>query len=117
MDSILSILTKDEKDFISHHGIEPSDIFDGRGEIIRVYHAKAKEKACRYVVANPCPYGHRLKDRHGHCLVCNPALISFTKRESDKGVVYIAYSGKYTKVGMIGGLANRKVLAVGKKRR
>ena len=44
MDSILSILTKDEKDFISHHGIEPSDIFDGRGEIIRVYHAKAKEK-------------------------------------------------------------------------
>ena len=115
MDSILSILTKDEKDFISHHGIEPSDIFDGRGEIIRVYHAKAKEKGCRYVVANPCPYGHRLKDRHGHCLVCNPALISFTKRESDKGVVYIAYSGKYTKVGMIENNINSKNVALNKR--
>ena len=115
MESILSILTKDEKEFISHHGIEPSDIFDGRGEIIRVYHAKAKEKGCRYVIANPCPYGHRLKDRHGHCLVCNPALISFTKRESDKGVVYIAYSGKYTKVGMIENNINSKNVALNKR--
>ena len=56
MGSIINILTKDEKEFINHHGIDPSDIFDGRGEIIRIYHAKAKEQGCRYVVANPCPY-------------------------------------------------------------
>jgi len=101
MENILSILTKDEKEFIKHHGISPSDFYDGRGEIIKVYHAKAKERDCRFVIANPCPYGHRLKDRSGHCIVCRPLGIAIRKRESDAGVVYVAVNGKYTKVGMI----------------
>ena len=115
MSDIFSILTKGEKEFVSHHGIQPSDIYDGRGEIIRVYHDKAKERDRQFVIANPCPNGHRLKDRHGHCIVCNPARISFTKRESDKGVVYIAYSGKYTKVGMIENNINSKNIALNKR--
>ena len=101
MDEILKILTKEEKEFIKHHGISSSDIYDGRGEIIKVYHAKAKERDCRFVIANPCPYGHRLKDRSGHCIQCRPFGIAIRKRESGTGVVYVAVSGKYTKVGMI----------------
>ena len=101
MSDILSILTKEEKEFISHHGISPSDIYDGRGEIIKVYHDKAKERGCRFVITNPCPQGHRLKDRSGHCIVCRPFGIAIRNRESGKGVVYVAVNGKFTKVGMI----------------
>ena len=101
MEDILKILTKEEKEFIKHHGIEPSDIYDARGEIVKVYHDKAKKLGCGFVIANPCPYGHRLKDRSGHCIVCRPMGIAIRKRESGTGVVYVAVNGKYTKVGMI----------------
>lgn len=101
MSDILSVLTKEEKEFIRCHGIAPSDIYDARGKIIKVYHEEAKMLGCNYVVTNPCPYGHRLKDRSGHCIQCRPLGIAIRKRESGKGVVYVAYSGKYTKVGMI----------------
>ena len=37
MDDILKELTNDEKEFIKHHGISPSDIYDARGEIVKVY--------------------------------------------------------------------------------
>ena len=101
MEDILKILTKEEKEFIKHHGIEPSDIYDARGEIVKVYHDKAKKLGCGFVIANPCPYGHRLKDRSGHCIVCRPMGIAIRKRESGTGVVYVAVNGKYTQVGMI----------------
>lgn len=101
MENILSILTKDEKEFISRHGIAPSDIYDGRGEIIKVYHDNAKKSGCSFVLANPCPYGHRLKDRSGHCIICRPFGIAIRKRESGTGVIYVAINGKFTKVGMI----------------
>lgn len=101
MEDILKILTKEEKEFIKHHGIEPSDIYDARGEIVKVYHDKAKKLGCGFVIANPCPYGHRLKDRSGHCIVCRPMGIAIRKRESGTGVVYVAVNGKYAKVGMI----------------
>ena len=115
MSDILNILTKEEKEFINHHCIDPSDIYDGRGEIIRVYHAKAKEKGCRYVIANPCPYGHRLRERSGHCIICRPVTIAIRKRESNEGVVYVAVNGKYTKVGMIENNIKNKVVAISKR--
>lgn len=101
MADILSILTNEEKEFIRHHGIDPSDIYDARGQIIKEYHKNAKNQGCSFVVANPCPYGHRLKDRTGHCIECRPLGIAIRKRESGRGVVYVAVNGKYTKVGMI----------------
>ena len=99
MDDILKVLTNDEKEFIKHHGINPSDIYDARGEIVKVYHDKAKKQGCGFVLTSP--YGHRLKDRSGHCIVCRPFGIAIRKRESGTGVVYVAVNGKYTKVGMI----------------
>lgn len=101
MNDILSILTKEEIEFVKRHGIAPSDIYDARGKIIKVYHEEAEMHGCSYVIANPCPYGHRLKDRSGHCIQCRPMNIAIRKRESGKGVVYVAYCGKFTKVGMI----------------
>ncbi len=101
MRDILSILTKDEKEFINHHGISPTDIYDGRREMIKVYHDKAKALGCRFVIADPSSCGHRLKDRTGHCIMCRSFSIAIRNRESGEGVVYVAVNGIYTKVGMI----------------
>lgn len=100
MNIISSILTREEKDFIEHHNLSISDFYDARGESKTVYHDKAKALGCHFVI-NQCQYGHRLKDRSGHCIMCNTAYIAFQKRETDGGVVYVAINGKYTKVGMI----------------
>ena len=115
MSDILSILTKDEKEFIKRHGISPSDIYDARGEIVKVYHDIAKDQGCGFVIANPCPYGHRLKDRSGHCIVCRPFGIAIRKREGGKGVVYVAVNGKYTKVGMIENNIKNTAVAISKR--
>lgn len=115
MDSILNILTVKEKEFLKKHGIAPSDIYDARGEIIKVYHDKAKKQGYNFVVANPCPYGHRLRDRSGHCIQCSPFNIAIRKRVSGKGVIYIAINGKYTKVGMIENNINSVNSAINKR--
>lgn len=101
MDNILSILTDEEKSFISQHGIDLSDIYDARGENYKEYHGKAKAHDCHFVIYNKCHNGHRLRTRSGHCIMCRPVNITFQNRESGKGIVYIAKSGRYCKVGMI----------------
>lgn len=83
MNDILNILTKEEKAFIKQHGIDSSDIYGARGKIIKVYHEEAKMHGCSYVVANPCPYGHRLKDRSGTCIVCKPLGIAFRREKAE----------------------------------
>jgi len=114
MSDILSILTEKEKAFIKHHNISPTDIYDARGEITRVYHAKAKEQGCHFVI-NSCQYGHRLKTRSGHCIECDPTRITFQRRDSGGGVVYIAVNGKYTKVGMVDNKMNSTKVALEKR--
>ena len=100
MDSILNILTEEEKAFIKKQGLSPSDFYDGRGETQKVYHDKARVLGCDFVISvGQC--GHRLKTRSGGCIICNTANIAFQKRNSGKGKVYVAVSGKYTKVGVI----------------
>ena len=99
MDSILNILTDEEKAFIKEYNLSTSDFYDARGETISVYHDKAKALGCHFVISQ-CQYGHRLKDRSGHCIICNTANISFQKRETKGGVVYVAVSGKYCKIGI-----------------
>lgn len=101
MESILSILTDEEKVFIKEHGLSPSDFYDARGEHFRAYHDNAKARDCRFVIYNYCHNGHRLKTRSGHCIMCRPANISFQNRDSGKGIIYIAKNGRYCKVGMI----------------
>jgi hypothetical protein len=100
MNNILNILTDEEKDFIKKYEINPSDIYDARGEIVKVYHDKAKALGCKFVI-NSCIYGHRLKDRNGHCIVCHPKYITYQKREINSGILYIAQYDKFCKVGII----------------
>lgn len=100
MDNIQNILTNEEKAFIKEQGLSFTDFYDARGETQKEYHDKAKVSGCDFVV-NVGQCGHRLKTRSGHCIICNTARIAFQKRNSGKGKVYIAVSGKFTKVGVI----------------
>ena len=97
--NIKSILTKEEKEFIKHHGISLSEIYDARGKIAKVYHDEAKAMGCKYVI-NSCIYGHRLKTRSGHCIQCRPANIAFQKRYSKPGILYLAVIEGVCKVGI-----------------
>lgn len=101
MSDISSILTKEEKDFIKEHNLSPSDFYDARGEHYKAYHDNAKNHGCHFVIYNYCQNGHRLKTRSGSCIMCRPASIAFMKRDSNKGIVYIAKTDRYCKVGMI----------------
>ena len=99
MNNILNILTNEEKEFINHHGISPTDIYDARGEITKEFHANANKLGCHFVI-NYGQCGHRLKTRSGHCIMCRPANISFQKRDTIGGIIYVAFSGKYCKIGV-----------------
>ena len=55
MNNILSFLTEKEREFIQHHGIAPSDIYDARGKIIKVYHEEAKRQGCYFLEAEEVP--------------------------------------------------------------
>ena len=101
MSDISSILTKEEKEFIKGKNLNLSEFYDGRGQTRKEYHDNAKERDCYFVIGNPCLYGHRLRTRGGDCIICNPFSITCQKRESGKGVVYVAKCGRYSKVGMI----------------
>lgn len=114
MDEIAKILTEKEKAFIKEHNLSQSDFYDARGESVTLYHDKAKKAGCAFVI-NSCQYGHRLKTRSGHCIECDPSRITFQKRDSGGGVVYIAINGKYTKVGMVDNKMNSTKVALDKR--
>lgn len=100
MNDIDKILTKEEKDFITAHGLSTNDFYDARGLRYKEVREIAKEHDCRFVIYNYCNNGHRLKTRSGHCIVCRPANIAFQNRENLGGVIYVACGGKYCKVGI-----------------
>jgi hypothetical protein len=63
---------------------------------------KAKEKLFAYNTTPCSNAGHKLRDRQGHCIVCDTANISFSLRKKQIGFIYIACSirKEISKVGM-----------------
>lgn len=96
---IKKLLTKEEKQFIKQHGLALSEIYDARGQTSTVYHDRAKELGCLWVI-NSCYKGHRLKTRSGHCIECDPKRIVYQRRYSESGILYIAIAGDHCKVGI-----------------
>ena len=97
-------MNKETADFINHHKISPEVLFDAKGQIISQIkdEMKTKQKVFAYN-AKPCSRGnHTLRDRYNHCVICNPAYITFAKRATVVGYIYIAGSikQKLIKVGM-----------------
>ncbi len=97
-------MNKELQNFITHHKLDFDDFFDAKGKIIKSIYAemKSKEKLFAYNAVACKNSGHRLRDRHNHCIACSPANIAFSLRNKKTGHIYIACSLKkeITKVGM-----------------
>ena len=94
-------LTQEELDYIHKYSLSPEEFYDGRDESRSLQYKHAKENGCDFVIGTTCGRGHRLRTRHGHCIVCSPAAIIFQKRHSGSGALYIAESGQYKKIGVV----------------
>lgn len=94
------VLTKAEKDIIDRYGLREYGICDTRGMNYREAHDYAKDKNCQFIIGTTSQCGHRLKTRSSNCIFCHPRCIKFQLRYSMSGIVYIAKSGEYSKVGV-----------------
>lgn len=87
-------LTKSQEAFLARHNISNSSVLDARGLKPKTYKSimRELEKIAAFGVT-PCKKnGHRLRNRSGHCLQCNPAALAFQARHTKTGYVYVAGS-------------------------
>lgn len=94
-------LSPEERTFLRHHKIDEARLFDARSYNVKGWGDEARELDLQFGVGAPCKDGHRIRVRSGHCVVCSPKNISYMKRETQPGYVYIASSraGRIHKVG------------------
>lgn len=87
------LLVPNEIDFLAHHDIALTRVFDAYGLPRKFYQQLMREEgaliACR---TNACRQGHTLKTRSGDCPQCRPASLGFLHREEQGGFVYVAHS-------------------------
>lgn len=107
-------LTKEQKDFLAHHNIPLSWVFDGPGLARREYSEimRGDDKYFAYGVAK-CLNGHTLRSRSGRCIQCRPISIALQMRNYRSAYVYIAGSraSQLIKVGSSTEAENRLYIA------
>jgi len=85
-------LSDEEQAALRRHGIGESEVFDATD----VFGSPvAAMKACGAVVVvgwRSCRDGHRIHTRAGKCIMCNPAAITFQRRNAQTQYVYVAHS-------------------------
>jgi T5orf172 domain len=115
----MASLTNDQKDFLAHHNIPLSRLFDASGLARHEYSEimRAEDKYFAYGVTE-CPKGHTLRSRPsyrriGNCIQCGPATITFATRHYTPAYVYIAGStaSQLIKVGSSTEALNRLYIA------
>lgn len=87
-------LTEQERSFLKRVGLSIQSVFDATKLSRSVYGRlmKARGKIVATGVT-PCKaHGHRLRDSHGHCVMCNPSCLTHAKRHYTAAYVYVAYS-------------------------
>src|SRR5947208_2447587 len=82
------VLTQDEINFLSRHGLSPEDVLDGRHLSQAGARSRAEELGKTLVLGSPCrARGHKLRTRPGHCAQCDPKKIAYQGRFSSPGYV------------------------------
>jgi hypothetical protein len=108
-------LTKTQIEFLQQHNISRDQVFDATGLSQPEYKELMKEGS--FVIAtgvSKCKKGgHSLKTRSGHCVVCDPAKLTFQKRHETPGYLYVLYSSskRLVKVGVAGDADERVISA------
>jgi len=107
------MITSAEREFLRKHNIDESLVFDSGGISKNKYQEICKNEGYLFVAgASPCRRGgHTLRTKNGHCIVCNPANITFARRAYSSGYVYVLYSEsqRISKVGFTNHLPDRRL--------
>lgn len=97
-------LTDEQIEFLEHHNVPLERVFDAFGMRTKDYKAAMREEGCWIAYGvTPCQkVGHTLRTRRGDCFQCNPAGLTWTKKQDLPGLVYVAWSesAQLTKVGI-----------------
>ncbi len=79
--------------FLKKHRIKADEIFDAEGLQRSDYQSEMKKRNKLFALnAGPCEQGHRIRNRSGHCVVCNTANIHHYRLWHRFSHVYIAGS-------------------------
>lgn len=87
-------LTDEQIEFLGYHGIPLDRVFDASGMRTKDYKdvMRQRESWVAYGVT-PCKEaGHTLRSRAGHCIQCDPAKITYIKKQAQGGLIYVAWS-------------------------
>ncbi len=79
--------------FMRKYRIAETDVYDAGLMPRSQWQAELKKLGKRFAYSSPCKHGgHRLRNRHGACLVCRPQSMGFEKHHRSRGYVYVAFS-------------------------
>jgi hypothetical protein len=96
-------LTVEQIAFLDRHGISIAEVYDATGMRTQHYTSDMKLLEMRVAIGvTPCKEkSHRMRNRSGRCVQCNPASFAFEDRYNRDAFVYIAGSlkKKIIKVG------------------
>ena len=97
--------------FLKAHKIDPSLLYNASGQSSSEWKAVMKKIGKKFACGtSPCSAeGHTLRNRHGHCIQCDPSRIAYALRFSKPGYVYILGSptSGLIKIGVTTELASR----------
>jgi len=104
-------LSDDEIIFLEKHGVNIDELINAKS--LGALYKRILREGNAYLAINTSPckkYGHKIRNRHGHCVQCNTAYFSHRKRKNVQGYLYMAYSKikKIYKVGACEEIANRE---------
>ena len=99
----MSRLSNEELEFLKHHKVPLSRVFDATGLSKSEYGPvmKSLEMWIAFGTTECREAGHQLRVRSGHCVQCKPANLAYQNRTDEIGEVYVAHSSRrhFTKVG------------------
>src|SRR5690348_13346800 len=93
-------LTVKQRQFIERHDLDPDlHALDATGMTRAEFREELRNERKLIVYGvGPCPRGHTLRTAGG-CPQCDTSYVAYAKRSRLSGYVYIAKSGRLTKVG------------------
>lgn len=80
--------------FLAQHEIPLDKVFDATGMKRARYSSIMKSIGASIAIGvTPCSgFGHTMRDRAGHCVICAPLNITFKKRHEEVAQIYVATS-------------------------
>ena len=97
-------LTNEQINFLNQYEVPIDKVFDATGMKRAEYRAVMKSIGAAVAIGvTPCSgFGHTMRNRSGHCVVCTPMYLTFQKRHEEQAQIYVASSkrSRLIKIGI-----------------